>query len=186
MDRVETKGDYVPKIQSFSSVLQEIPLKNSLRRYASLDDNLTAKRVNNDKVIDWVTSNHTPGFDEDHEEEEGGDKSMPEDTFLEVSDDSGSDGSSVGTCGAFDIVTNTTDLNDLSQSHASLLSLVPSPASPVPREITSPHEKEQEYRLDYEDIGYSVDDDDLSREDHIIQFFTSFDYHGEEDDGVQL
>jgi hypothetical protein len=85
------------------------------------------------------------------------------DDFL--SDDNGSvgcsDGSGVST--AFSIVCSTQiDLNDLSQAHASEISLESAHSFGLIRV----HEREQEYALDREIVRYSVVDDEYRQVEH--------------------
>ena len=207
VERLETKGDYQPKVLSFSSVLHEVPMKNAFRRWSSPGSVPVSSGVGNSnvgEVNDWTEVNADLDEQQEIMEEEGGEKEEKEvkeekNKFMEVfeSEESGidSDSSDVSSdeSGAFDIVASTThNLNELSQAHTTDMAVSSPEFSTGRGEMTSGHDSGLDYYVDHDDssMRYSVDEDEEDDQnhaaDHIIQIFTSFDYHGDEEDGIQL
>jgi hypothetical protein len=180
IDRLETKGDYQPKIQSFSSILHEIPMNVALKKNHS---NVLTPVDLSTHIIDWHRQEEDEyGEVSESEEDEYGEVSEPEEEEIEeVSEDDCNVDSNKG---LIDITISVVhDLYDLSEysltssellASSGLLKTGTDAINYVERDTSS------------EGVFSMLDDDDDPNPDYILQNFTSFAYHGEDDDGIQL
>ena len=187
VDRLETKGDYQPKIQSFSSILADKPIQK-FGKGRIIGSNAGVDGVNT--RVDWNSASffeYSEG-EEDNMEEEGGDNENTDEVSEEEEEDDDED-----------------EGNDQRKEFATQ----PPPRAPSPTRqmlnhaadvntitvsprhtssLLAPSDRQSSASLrnhDKEEVSF-VDDDSQFVADYMIQHFTTFAYHGEDNDGVQL
>ena len=165
IDRLERKDDYRPKVHSFSSIVQEIPVKKILKKdfvmYDSSDSDVPSEGTKNVSNV---------GLDNVHNMLE----EFSEESYY---DEESTDGSSE--VGDINVVTSIThDLDNLSKLQMSELSMG------TPFSYT-PTEARHNYALRESVDPYNFDDESKDHVEQIMAIF-KYDYHGEDDEGIQL
>ena len=191
VERLETKGDYQPKVLSFSSVLHEVSVKNMEEANKSEAENVDS--VVDRNHLDWTNTDDAVSFDEVSDEDQSAEVS--EEAVKEGIPSTitaagigaraararvgagfgGGEGSSVS------VAAHTTALR---------LGSVPGSGSVAARSSRSNsggmHHPLEEERITGGNLYMDDDTQDGDGADYMIQHFTTFAYHGEDNDGVQL